>query len=320
MVWRYLALIPTSVFHLILCLKERKTQPPPGQMIDLGGYKAHLWVKGTGKITVVLDHSLGGIEGYFLIDAIAKLTQVCIWDRPGYGFSEPSLKPRCSEEIVQELDLLLTTAKVKPLYILVGDSFGSYNVRLYAHKFPEKVKGIVLTDGLHESGMLNLPWTIAAVKYLFISGFVMSIFGSLFGIIRLIGTISMFEIIKPEIKKFSRLQHQSIKRSFYRHHHWITMTRELIGINRSSKQVEVASNFSNLPIISIKSYTFFKPSLFTFMLPLKAINRLRDTMHFNLSSLTTNFTVLPASGSSHFVWTDEPEIIIKAIERLLNNI
>ncbi|MEL6787441.1 MAG: hypothetical protein AAFO76_08545, partial [Cyanobacteria bacterium J06607_15] len=46
----------------------------------------HLWVKGKGKPTVVLDHSLGGIEGYFLIEAIAKLTRVCIYDRPGYGW------------------------------------------------------------------------------------------------------------------------------------------------------------------------------------------------------------------------------------------
>ncbi len=83
-----------------------------------------------------------------MLDAIAKLIQACIWDRPGYGWSDASPKPRCSAEIVRELDLLLTKAKIEPPYILVGDSFGSYNVRLYAHMFPEKVKGIILTDGL----------------------------------------------------------------------------------------------------------------------------------------------------------------------------
>ena len=67
-------------------------------------------IKGTGKTTVILDHSLGGIEGYFLINAIAQLTRVCIYDRPGYGWSDPSPKSRCSSEIVRELDLLLTEA------------------------------------------------------------------------------------------------------------------------------------------------------------------------------------------------------------------
>lgn len=318
MTWQYLLLISTTIFHVIANLTERKTLPPPGKLIDLNGYQAHLWVEGRGATTVVLDHSLGGIEGYFLIDEIAQMTQVCIYDRPGYGYSDPSPKPRCSAEIVQELDLLLTKAKIEPPYILVGDSFGSYNVRLYAYQFPEKVRGIVLTDGLHESGMLNLPGMIVAVKYLFISGFIMSVFGSFLGIIRLLGLIGLLEIIKPEIKQFSIIQRQRIKRSFYNYHHWITMTRELVSLNQSSRQVKAACDFADLPIISIKSKTFFKSSIFTFVLPLKAIDRLRNKMHYHLSLLSDNFSQISAENSSHFVWTDEPEIILQAIARLLN--
>ena len=317
MIWQYLWLIPTTIFHLIASLRDRSI-PPPGKLIDLTGYKVHLWVKGTGKTTIVLDHSLGGIEGYFLIDKIAQLTQVCIYDRPGYGWSDPSPRPRCSAEIVRELDLLLTKAKIEPPYILVGDSFGSYNVRLYAQQFPQKVQGIILTDGLHESGMLNLPLSVIAVKYLFVSGFVMSIVGSLLGIVRLIGTVGLFELIKPEIKQFGVGQRNQIKRSFYDRNHWLTMARELLNLNRSSRQVKVANSFGDLPIISIKSQTFFNASIFTFILPLKAIDTLRNKMHDRLSLLSSNFTEISAANSSHFVWTDEPEIIVRAIEQLLN--
>lgn len=318
MLWQYLILIPTTILHLVLSIKERKTLKAPGELIDLGSYRVHLWVKGTGKTTVVLDHSLGGIEGYFLVEAIAKLTRVCIYDRPGYGWSDSSPKPRCSAEIVQELDLMLTRANLEPPYILVGDSFGSYNVRLYAQQFPEKVKGIILTDGLHESGMLNLPWSIIAVKYLFISGFIMSIFGSVFGIIRLAGICGLFEMIKPELKQFSYLQRQRVKRSFYHYRHWLTMARELFNLNRSSRQLKVAQNFT-VPIISIKSQTFFQPSVFTFLLPLKKIDRLRDKMHHNFSILSSNFTEIPATNSSHFVWIDQPEIMLQAIRQLLEH-
>ena len=317
--WQYLLLIPTTIFHLILSLKERK-MPRPGSAIDLGGYKVHLWLygnKNSEQPTIVLDHSLGGIEGYLLSDRLAELAPVCIYDRPGYGWSEASPKPRCSAEIVRELDLMLTKAKIEPPYILVGDSFGSYNVRLYAHRFPEKVKGIVLTDGLHEAEMLNLPPTVAAVKYLFLSGFVMSIFGSLSGIIRLLGTFGLFEIIKPELRRFDIMQRQRIKRSFYHYSHWLTMARELINLNRSSRQVKVAQNLA-MPIISIKSQNFFKPSLLTILLPLKTIDRLRNKMHSNLSALSDNFTEISASNSSHFVWTDEPEIIFEAIKQLVH--
>ncbi|MEL6495663.1 MAG: alpha/beta hydrolase, partial [Cyanobacteria bacterium J06623_7] len=180
-------MIFTAILHRIFCWRESKTLPPPGRAIDLGGYKVHLWVKGhkaAGKPTIILDHSLGGIEGYLLIDRLAELTPVCIYNRPGYGWSEASPQPRCSAQIVRELDLMLTKAQIEPPYILVGDSFGSYNVRLYAHQFPEKVRGLILTDGLHEAGMLNLPWTVVIVKYIFISGFIISIAGSLSGIIR----------------------------------------------------------------------------------------------------------------------------------------
>lgn len=317
MAWQYLILIPSTILHLFLSLKERKTSQPPGELVDLGGYKVHFWVKGTGKTTVVLDHSLGGIEGYFLIDAIAKLTRVCIYDRPGYGWSENSPKSRCSGEIVQEMDLMLTQAQLEPPYILVGDSFGSYNVRLYAQQFPEKVKGIILTDGLHESGMLNLPWTIVAVKYLFISGFIMSIAGSLLGIIRLMGIVGLFELIKPELKKFNPQQRDRIKRSFYRYSHWLTMARELINLDCSSHQVKIAQNFT-IPIVSIKSQSFFQSAIAIALLPLKRINLLRDKMHRSLSNLGDNFTEISAPNSSHFVWTDQPEIMLQAIEQLLN--
>lgn len=259
--WQYYLLIVSTIFHLVQSWRETKTRLPPGKLIDIEDRQIHLYVRGMGTTTVILDHSLGGIEGYFLIEAIAKLTRVCICDRPGYGWSSPSPKPRCSAEIVRELDILLTKANIEPPYILVGDSFGSYNMRLYAHNFPEKVKGIVLTDGLHESGMLNMPWSVKAVKYLFISGFVMSVFGSLLGIIRVIGTIGLFEIIKPELRQFSPKQRQRVKKSFYHHNHWLTMARELLSLDRSGHQLQVANNFGDLPIISIKSQTFFKPSI-----------------------------------------------------------
>ena len=317
--WQYLLLISTTIVHLVLSLRERKILPPPGRAIDLGGYKVHLWSKGTqkeGLPTIVLDHSLGGIEGYSLIDRLAKLAPVCIYDRPGYGWSESSPKPRCSAEIVGELELMLTKAQIEPPYILIGDSFGSYNVRLYAHHFPEKVRAIILTDGLHEAGMLNMPPMVAAVKYLFVSGFIMSIFGSLFGIIRLLGMLGLFEMLKPELKQFDPLQRWRIKRSFYHYRHWLTMTRELVGLNRSSHQVKVAQNLA-IPIISIKSQNFFKPSLLTMLLPLKTIDRLRDKMHRNLNTLSDDFTEISARNSSHFVWTDEPEIIIQAVKQLI---
>jgi hypothetical protein len=46
MVWQYLLLIPTTIFHLLLSWGEKKTLTPPGKLIDLGGYHVHLWIQG----------------------------------------------------------------------------------------------------------------------------------------------------------------------------------------------------------------------------------------------------------------------------------
>ena len=317
--WHYWLFVFTVVFHSIASLKEKKSISAPGKLFDINGKKVHLYIKGKGNISVILDHSLGGIEGYFLIDKIAEITRVCIYDRPGYGWSQSSATSRCSEVIVEELDLLLTKAKIEPPYILLGDSFGSYNMRLYAHKFSDKVKGIILTDGLHEAGILNMPFAVKAVKYLFVSGFIMSIFGSLLGVIRLMGTIGSFELIKPELKQFNLQQRQWVKRSFYHHNHWLTMARELINLNRSGRQLKIANNFGSLPIISIKSKSFFKPLVLMTLVPLKTINKLREKIHYYLSLLSTNYTQTPANNSSHFVWIDEPKIIVQAVKQLIQN-
>ncbi|BAZ42585.1 hypothetical protein NIES4101_85540 [Calothrix sp. NIES-4101] len=223
-----LLLAATTIYHAIACWLEDKN-PPPGRLIDVGNYNLHLYTKGERKDkaspTVVLEHSLGGIEGYFLIDELAKLGQVCIYDRAGFGWSDISPYSRTSQNMVMELDLLLNNAGIEPPYIFVGNSFGSYNVRLYAHRFPEKVIGMVLSDALHEVGMLKMPWILQGLKYFFASGFLMSVFGAILGIIRLFKIMGAFELLKPELRRFPQVVRQYAIRSFCRPQHWLTMAQ-----------------------------------------------------------------------------------------------
>ncbi|WP_413166914.1 alpha/beta fold hydrolase [Capilliphycus salinus ALCB114379] len=309
----------TTSYHLGKTWLENQ-QAPPGQLIDIDGYKIHLYTQGTGSPTVILDHSLGGLDGYFLIDKIAKITRVCIYDRPGYGWSEPSSKPRCTESIVRELNELLERAEIEPPYILVGNSFGSYNVRLYAHYYPEKVIGMILTDGLSETFMLKLPMALKAIKLFFLSGFLMSILGSILGLVRLLGHLKVFEFIKPDLRQFSPEVLERVKKSFYRPKHWLTMARELWNLEKSASQVKVANSFREIPLISIKAKTFFKRSPWNFYLPLNQVEEFREKMHTDLLRLSEDVSQLPASGSSHFVWIDEPQVILAAIEQLISNL
>lgn len=133
--------------------------PPPGQMIDVGGYRLHLYSSGSGSPTVILECGLGGISTDWALvqDEIAKFTRVISYDRAGIGWSESGPLPRASQQIVQELHTLLAKANIPGPYILVGHSLGGNNVQLYATTYPEDVLGLVLVDSTHEEQESKLP-------------------------------------------------------------------------------------------------------------------------------------------------------------------
>jgi hypothetical protein len=81
-----LALTVTTIHHQLASYRDRQDRSPPGRLVTTpDGINRHLDVRGTGKITVIVDSSLGGVEGYLLITELAKLNRVCIYDRSGYG-------------------------------------------------------------------------------------------------------------------------------------------------------------------------------------------------------------------------------------------
>ncbi|WP_373541892.1 alpha/beta fold hydrolase [Chamaesiphon sp.] len=312
-----IGLAATTIYHQLASYRDRQSAPPPGQLFTTSDRQVrHLQLRGSGKVTVIIDASLGGVEGYLLINELAKVTKVCVYDRSGYGWSEGSLLPRTSQQIVDELHELLAIAQVAPPYILVGDSFGSYNMRLYAHQFPGEVVGLVLTDGLHEDGMLALPWSVGLLKAFFTLSFGFVAIGAALGIVRILGILGVFELIKPELKKFPRADLQHVKRSFYAARHWLTMGQEMWNLDNSGRQLKVAKNLGDLPIVSIKSQTFLRPLLGIKFLFLPAADRVRDRIHLDLLKLSTNSTQFCADNTSHFVWVDRPELIISAVTDL----
>ena len=62
--------------------------------------------------------------------------------------------PRTLKQEVFELHTLLKVAKISSPLVLVGQSIGALNVRLYTMKYGDKVAGIVLVDPTDESSML----------------------------------------------------------------------------------------------------------------------------------------------------------------------
>jgi pimeloyl-ACP methyl ester carboxylesterase len=162
-----LALIGIGMlYQLYATARDAKQFPAPGQMIDVGGYKLHIYCTGpeTDQPTVILDHvGAGNCAEWGLVQSeIAKSTRVCAYDRAGFGWNEPSPKPRDVEQAVLELHALLQNANIHEPLVLVGHSFGAHVSRFYATRYPDQVAGLVLIDPGHVYGYPNIPAEINA--------------------------------------------------------------------------------------------------------------------------------------------------------------
>lgn len=116
--------------------------------VSIGTHNLHYHCVRRGKPTVVIDVGIG--ERYTswqtIIDSVSKVTSVFVYDRAGYGTSEPGPLPRHSKQVAEELKSLLNTAKIGGPYVLVGHSIGALNMQVFAYLYPDDVAGMVLLD------------------------------------------------------------------------------------------------------------------------------------------------------------------------------
>ena len=81
---------------------------------------------------------------------VAARTRACVYDRAGYGFSDPSPHAADAQGAVADLHALLQAAAIAPPYVLVGNSFGGASAQLFAWHYAGEVSGLVLVEPLHE--------------------------------------------------------------------------------------------------------------------------------------------------------------------------
>lgn len=142
-----------ATYEAIMRAGDAKRYPPPGQLLDVGGYRLHLHCVGQGSPTVVLDAGLGSfsLDWGAVQSQLGTSTRVCAYDRAGLGWSEPGPLPRSPQQFADELHVLLTNAGVEGPYVLVAHSISGKTARLFASQHPNEVVGMVLVDARHES-------------------------------------------------------------------------------------------------------------------------------------------------------------------------
>lgn len=130
--------------------------PPPGQMVDMGGYKLHLYCQGQAgsKPTVVIDagQSEGVLSWMLVTPELVSDLRVCSFDRAGMGWSDAGPKSPSVADRNQELHTLLQKAGIPPPYVMVGHSMGGAYAFAYMHRYPDETAGLVLVDSGNNSG------------------------------------------------------------------------------------------------------------------------------------------------------------------------
>jgi pimeloyl-ACP methyl ester carboxylesterase len=128
--------------------RDKRAFPPPGQLVDVGGHRLHIWCVGQGSPTVLML-SGGGTPSVTMYDAqtrIGAFTRVCSYDRAGLGWSDPPTKPMSLPDMVDDLDALILNGNIEGPFVLVPESFGGMVALSYTKRNPTKISGAVFVD------------------------------------------------------------------------------------------------------------------------------------------------------------------------------
>jgi pimeloyl-ACP methyl ester carboxylesterase len=126
--------------------------PPLGKLVDVGGYRVHLYCTGSGSPSVVILGAGFSFDWGLVQPEVASVTQVCSYDHSGSAWSDDGPTDSCSLR-VGEIHEALKNAGIKGPYVLVGHSLGALVARLYTGQYPNDVAGLVFVD--HAMAMIN---------------------------------------------------------------------------------------------------------------------------------------------------------------------
>lgn len=301
--------------------------PAPGELIDVGGYSLHLYCTGEGGPAVILDAGLGdwSINMANLQEQIAEFTQVCTYDRAGYGWSEEGPEPRTSQQIVDELAALLENGEVEPPYILAGHSFGGVNVMMFAAQHPELVEAVVLLDASHPEQMDALNAEVPEIVALEESAAV-----AYQGMLEMAEAGApvpqeLLDAFRPQgitDEQFEIWSQVAVQPKGLR-----AMIGEMESLNDSLAQAQEIDTLGDIPLVVIAHGVKLADMMTDEDLAAMGVTReIMDTYEalwrgFQEDYLTysTDSTLIIADESHHYVYVTQPDLVVEAIQELISD-
>ena len=140
-----------AVRHVLHVSRLVARHPPPGRLVDVGGFRLHVLAEGerpAGRPAVVWfggGHASGATM-HHLHRALRQETRSILIDRAGTGWRDVGPFPRTTAREADECLRALEAAGESGPYVLVGHSFGGLLAARMARARPDLVKSLVLLD------------------------------------------------------------------------------------------------------------------------------------------------------------------------------
>jgi len=279
-----------ATYQWVATRQELASTPPPGQLVDVGGHRLHLWCTGAGSPPVILEAGLGGssADWGFVQPEIARFTRVCSYDRAGMGYSDPGPSPRTARRIAEELATLIDRSGLDGPVVLVAASSGGFDVRILASDHTDRVTGLVLVDASHEDQTHDIPRLARWVPLL-----------SSIGIFRLLD-ISFGPrpaLLSPSVQKF-------VGATRFRATGYQAAADEIIHIRESASEVRTSRRTLPIPVVVVTGA--------------RGADATWQELQRDQVKLSERGCQIVAERSGHLVQIDQPQIIVNAVRGVID--
>jgi pimeloyl-ACP methyl ester carboxylesterase len=284
-----LAALTGVTYQWVATRTDLASSSPPGQLVDIGGFRLHLWCGGNGAPAVILDTGLGGTTAdWGLVQPeVSRFTRVCSYDRAGMGYSDPGPSPRTARRSASELAELLSRSGITEPVVLVGASIAGFDVRVFASDHPERTSGLVLVDASHEDDVHDVPPMARYIPVL-----------STLGVLRFRGVSfgQRVESLPPSVQPFARATRFTT--AAYK-----ATADEIIHVEQSAEEARSSRRKLAVPVLVITGA--------------RGADEKWNGFQQDLASLSEQGCLIVAQQSGHVVAVDQPQIVVDAIRTVV---
>ena len=261
--WSYGALLVVAVIlggltlwlaaHRFRLRQEARLHPAPGELVSVEGTPQHVFTAGRGQHTLVFLAGHGTccptLDFKPLWSELQDHHRIVVVERPGYGWSQPSKRPRSVEQLLSETREALRRSGEQPPFVLVPHSMAGLESLLWAQRFPKEVSAIIGLDACVPRSIELLP------KPKWLGLYLMGVMVRC-GLPRLMNDTDLGRALPLlGMDELTDQEKAALCVRFYRGAVSSSMLQELHTLTSNAKQVGVGSPPVHTPVLSFVSET-----------------------------------------------------------------